>query len=241
MHIDTYTWRARVAPGVLTAAPPLTLFAGVVLSPSTFGKISATVTGVTLIVLSQLTRDAGRRLQPDLWRDWGGAPTVQKLRHRDALRPERVTRLHHLVHRVTGERLPTAIEEAEDPASADARCENAISILREMTRKREDFPLVFEENANYGFRRNTLGLKPYAIAVAALVLIIACAAIVVGTAALPSRARAWGPAAGMSIVALAFWLAIVTPEWVRLPADTYADRLFEAVHRLPLRTPDRQT
>jgi hypothetical protein len=239
MRVDSYTWRARIAPGVLIAAPPLALLAGGAFSPSAFGRVSATVTTVALIVLSQLTRDAGRRLQPRLWRDWGGAPTVQKLRHRDAERPARVVRLHQLVEQATGERLPTATEEAADPDAADARYDDAVAVLRELTRKRENFPLVFEENVNYGFRRNTLGVKPSAIAIAALVLVIACIALLTDNGSTLSRVKAWGPGIGTSLVALVFWLTIVTPDWVRLPADTYAERLFEAVQRLSLPAADR--
>ena len=33
----------------------------------------------------------------------------------------------------------------------------------DLTRKRDEFRLVFEENVNYGFRRNLLGLRPWAL------------------------------------------------------------------------------
>jgi hypothetical protein len=34
-------------------------------------------------VLAQLTRDAGKRIEPGLWEPWGGPPSVRMLRHRD--------------------------------------------------------------------------------------------------------------------------------------------------------------
>ncbi len=58
--------------------------------------------------------------------------------------------------------LPTAADEATDPAAADRRYAYAVTTLRTLTQKAEDFPRVAAENANYGFRRSTLGLKGWA-------------------------------------------------------------------------------
>ena len=43
--------------------------------------------------------------------------------------------------------------------------------LREATRDTSRFPLVFAENANYGFRRNLWGLRPIGTGVAVVLLL----------------------------------------------------------------------
>ena len=56
--------------------------------------------------------------------------------------------------------LPTKEEEESSPVSADTKYKSAIGSLLEATRDTSKFPLVFAENANYGFRRNLWGLRP---------------------------------------------------------------------------------
>jgi hypothetical protein len=57
------------------------------------------------------------------------------------------------------EKAPTAEAEAADPAGADAYYARCGDWLREHTRDRKRFKLIFEELVTYGFRRNLLGLK----------------------------------------------------------------------------------
>jgi hypothetical protein len=56
------------------------------------------------------------------------------------------------------------------------------------------------------------------------------------TGTLAHKAARYGPAIGVSLLELALWIWIVRPQWVRIPAEAYADRLMEAVDLL-----DRQT
>jgi hypothetical protein len=54
---------------------------------------------------------------------------------------------------------PTAAEEEQNQAVADAFYEQAGTWLRENTRDTKKFSILFNENISYGYRRNLLGLK----------------------------------------------------------------------------------
>jgi hypothetical protein len=122
--------------------------------------------------------------------------------------------------------LPTAADEATDPAAADRRYAYAVTTLRTLTQKAEDFPRVAAENANYGFRRSTLGLKGWA-----QLLAVAVTAGSV-TLALTSGGVRFVVPAFLAAAAGLLWTIAVTPTWVRPAADRYADRLVEAVEIL---------
>ena len=107
------------------------------------------------------------------------------------------------------------------------------------TRDKQKYPLVFDENVSYGFRRNTWGLKPFGIAAA-----------VVGTigAAVSIYRFKDGPNLGLAVACttlsallLLFWLFWVRPSWVRIPAKAYAERLMEAALRLAQTKPKDST
>jgi len=55
--------------------------------------------------------------------------------------------------------LPSAQEEADDPAKADAFYGRCGAWLRENTRDTKKFNILFNENVTYGFRRNLFALK----------------------------------------------------------------------------------
>ncbi len=65
---------------------------------------------------------------------------------------------------------PTAKDEEADPVKCDAYYERCGNWLRENTRDTKKFKLLFDENINYGYRRNLLGLKAPGLAIDALVL-----------------------------------------------------------------------
>ena len=111
---------------------------------------------------------------------------------------------------MTKEALPNLAEETADPESADRRYNEATATLRELTRPRKDFPLVFEENVEYGFRRNCLGIRPVALTVALSVVAVSVILVLAGDDAM----RFWA-AAVTGVIAAAGWWRLVTPDWVR--------------------------
>lgn len=230
--VDVYTLRARTAPAIVVALPTLALIGGALFAPSGVPKVGGLALGAILLVASQLSRDAGRRIQPGLWASWGGSPTVQRLRHRDAEDAARVQRHHTRLMAIREERLPSAEEEAADPASADARYDDAVADLRDLTRERGRFPLVFAENVNYGFRRNMLGLRRWALVIAATTLTATVILGLLDGRPTGERLTAWAPPAAIALASAVFWWRAVNPGWVRLAADAYADRLLETTQTL---------
>jgi len=233
---DVYTLRARIMP-VLIVSIPVALMAFALVPQalgtwSGFGIGGAVWLGVSAI-LAQAGRDAGRRRQIDLFKLWDGSPTTKRLRHRETQNATQLQRRHAQLAAITGLTLPTSEEEAHDPAKADEIYETCGSVMREKTRDRKLFDVVFDENCSYGFRRNLWGLKPFGVAVGTAVLVVAAGYVGVGfvrtgifTASDPLIAVAI-----VCVIALLGW-SFVTPCWVRLPADAYAEALLAACERV---------
>ncbi len=232
--LDAYARRARLAPAALAAAPPLVLAGGALTAIEDQGSAISFVLATLAVVLCGLVRGLGRRIEPALWKSWGGAPTTQLLRWRGPSDHATLVRRHALLAELIGEPLPTAEEEREDPGGADERYVMATTVLRERTRSPESFPLVATENAEYGFRRNCLGLRPFSIGIAIFTFFVS----VILIAAVSASGRFIVPAV-VSCVALLGLLTVVRPSWVRSAADLYAARLMEALETLTAGTTGR--
>jgi hypothetical protein len=227
-ELDAYTFRARVVPVLVVVLPPLVLLGGGVISGARLGIVMGMVTTLLAAVAGQLGRDRGKALEPGLWAEWGGSPTLQRLRYRGNAH-DRVARLHARIEHALADALPDLDQERDDQASADERYDEVTKRLIALTRNHDKYPLVFAENVNYGQRRNLLGLRDIGVAVAATTLLIAFGLLLVTGETFSHRAARFGPGVAVSLAALLFWLAIVTRSWVRVPAEAYADRLLEAV------------
>jgi len=90
------------------------------------------------------------------------------------------------------------------------------------------FNLLFEENCNYGFRRNLWGMKPMGIVLCILGFILGSSAVAihVQTHAVVSPISYAGLACTLAL--LIFWIVWCKPNWLRLSADAYAQRLLAA-------------
>jgi len=224
---STYATKAQLGPAALAAVPAVVFGFGALSSIEGAGSIAAFVLATVLVVVCGVVRGFGRRLEPALWESWGGPPTTRLLRWSDASSLVAMERRRMLLSGVLGESLPSPDEERLDPAGADARYAVAVSALRQRTRNGPAFKLVAQQNAEYGLRRNCLGLRPIALAVATVVL--AASAIFLAV-----QGAGWNfvLAAGVSSLALLAWGFLVTPDWVRAAADLYAQRLIEAIESL---------
>lgn len=234
--LDAYTFRARLQPALIAAAPlPIAVATAYPAGLDWWTPLWALLAGCgATALLAELARDRGKEKQDELFRRWGGKPTTVRLRHRSAPNGTLIERVHEKLMELHPElQLPSPGQEAEDPLAADARYDAAAALLRERTRDRERFSLVFEELCGYGFRRNLWGLKPFALVAVTLglgLMTAACAARFVGMieVALPPLL------AGMSLQVILglVWVLRITPDWPKAAAFAYADALLAAVERL---------
>lgn len=177
------------------------------------------------IIVARLVRDRGNIVQERLWKAWGGNPAAQKLRWKGG-HAATVSRLHRRVDVMTGVRLPDRAAEELDPEAAEDTYEDTVARMRELTRHHGKYPRVYAELVQYGATRNLYGLRPVGLIVAGSVLLAMITAATLNIVRVTTLAW-WSMAAsalGATVVGLV-WLFIVTPQFVRLPADRYADAL----------------
>jgi hypothetical protein len=130
-------------------------------------------------------------------------------------------------------KLPSADQEAANPDASDNLYEACCAFLREKTRDSQIFNLIFEENCNYGFRRNLWGMKPIALTLALLSLAAIVAVPICESSAQTGRHLGLVALTGsLDALLLLGWVFMFKPDWVRIPAEAYAERLLEACERL---------
>ena len=231
---DHYTFKARWQPAFLVLWPIVTTL--LVWAPGSligwkgiYGLIA--LAGLPQL-LGQLARDAGKSVEPTLFRAWGGCRTVARLRHREAPNTLLLKARHEKLARLTEVPAPTVDEERKNHRSADEVYETYTTILKNVARDTSQDRLVSEENRNYGFRRNALGLKPFALPIS-----VAAALLNVILFIYDWRLHSALP---VDIALICFsnlflaviWLCVIKPDWVKTISESYADRLLEVADRL---------
>ena len=160
---DSYNFKARLQPVLLILLPIIIML--MLLLPE-IESIRAIIVAIAVFCglttwFTQLGRDRGKKMEPRLYRLWGGKPSVAMLRHRNLLLAKETKYRYRtfLENNVPKLRLATPEEEQKNPDKADDGYENATSWLLAKTRERSRFHMIFEENVNYGFRRNLWAAK----------------------------------------------------------------------------------
>jgi hypothetical protein len=254
-NFDDYNRKARLTPALLVSLPivlvVIALFPTYVWSGG--GFIGLVIWFGTLKFLAQLARHMGKIKEDELYAEWGGKPTTHRLRHRSAYNKVELARWHSKLHELTSLVIPNQIEELDDPDFADQTYDTCTNFLISKTRDHSRFFLIYEENCNYGFRRNLLGLKPIGTVTSfmgVMCLAVQCALMI----ELFNAVNIWqtsGLAQGFSALNLYnisplsiacltinFFLLItlilyVNSGWVKETANAYATRLFESCENLP--------
>ena len=104
--------------------------------------------------------------------------------------------------------------------------------MRVSTRDATRYPLVFKENANYGFRRNVWGLRPVGIITCTVCCLIGGARLYQLYEATGVVSEEIAGSCALALVFLALWVSRFSADWVRVPAYAYAERLAESVDML---------
>jgi hypothetical protein len=233
---DGYDRKARLYPALLVVLP-IAVAVGAVVSirESVVESAAAALASCGgAFLLTQLARDRGKRGESALFNQWGGMPSITILRHSnqriDALTKARYHK--RLSALVKGTKSPSVAMEEENPRLSDDTYSTWCSYLRSHTRDTKKYALLFQENVNYGYRRNVWGLRPFGLTTSALSLVI-CS----GWAYLVYKAsgHVQGELVGSAVIdllLLTFWGVVVSPQWIQIPANAYAERLVETVEHL---------
>lgn len=252
---DSYGRQARLFPGLLTIFPPLLAvlawFPWLIVS-SVAGTLLTIATSCGLLyALGSWARTKGRRIEPKLRREWGGWPTTILLRHTSELDTHTRRRYHeYLAAALPKLSFPTAEQEAKNPSEATDVYDSAVIWLKERTRDKECW-MVNRENAQYGFRRNLLGLKPDGITFCLLTLFASLVAVISDNPSVvgPLQSYNWrgeiqiltglGPAVwaalAVNTLAVLVWVFVVTKAWVREAGFQYANALLACCDKIPLK------
>jgi hypothetical protein len=243
---DPYDRQARLYPALLCLLPLMALIAllyGTNASALT-GVISIAVSCGGLLLMTNICREMGKRLEDKLYRKWGGKPTTQLLRHRDGIIDSITKRRYHAF---LGAKLnfafPDADFEKNDPAKADEAYQSGARWLLDHTRPDEGkkFDLLFRDNITYGFRRNALGVRPLGIiiAIGCLLWVLFKAHILFGTGgtivdwtALDQLSAASIASLAASGVMLLIWVFFFTTTSLRTCAFSFAETLLRTCDTL---------
>ncbi len=234
--LDHYSRNARLLPALIVAIPISSTLAGfgAFFSAAVGAVVAAgSALGLTALV-AQLGRDQGKRKEAGLFRLWGGKPSVAKMRHREqSLNP--ITRKRYIdkaMKLLSLHQWPSPEDEGKNPEEADQHYEALTNLLLERTREVRRYPLVYAELVNYGFRRNLWGLKPIGLLSSALSLMTSGAQVLYQFRTAHHTSPLALSAVLIDAVLLLVWAGWITPNWVRITADAYAERLLSSVENM---------
>lgn len=232
---DKYSLRARLYPASLVISPILILayfLSNEYNQPLYFYITSIVAFPAITFFLSQIGRDRGKLKEHELYKSWGGKPTTIILRykdnHLDKFTKERY--LETLSTLLPDLIIPNQRQEEEKPIEADEVYESCGKFLISKTRDTQKYNLLFNENINFGFRRNLWGMKAIAISVA-----IICILILLGINFIQTGDNKFNiKPSGITIISilsvyLIVWIFILNRKWVRIAGFAYAERLMESI------------
>lgn len=231
---DTYERQARLYPSLLLLAPAVVMILCFVKLSGTQIIATSFVSCGGAFLLSQLARDLGKRREPSLFFRWGGLPSMAIFRHSDT-RLDAVTKARYhriLAANVKGSKAPTPADEEANPTAADQTYTAWSHYLRVNSRDIKKYPLLFQENVNYGYRRNIWGLRPLGIGVCSSTSLFGCTQIALYLSTKQEINITIIGATLFSVLMLVMWIFLFTSEWIRIPADAYSARLVETVESL---------
>ncbi|UPU01397.1 hypothetical protein J4G48_0049270 (plasmid) [Bradyrhizobium barranii subsp. apii] len=171
---DKYTLYARLFPAIIAAAPAIAWAWTVIASKELrlVQAIAGTALAVLLMVFVDVARRRGKAIEPRLVEQMGGLPSITMLRHRDTTFDAAAkARMHAFLAEKLAEPAPTAEQETNAPEIADDFYMRAGNWLRENTRSRKKFGILFNESITYGYRRNLFALKRPALILNILIVV----------------------------------------------------------------------
>ena len=234
--MNSYNLKARVYPVILSLIP--IIFIGSVYSfhlQSYYQALTSLgITTALYFLFSQLGRDKGKALEKEMWKKWGGTPTTQILRFsNDIIDKHTKNKYHHKLKELTG--IGNELNEEFEknlPEKADKIYQSWTKFLLSKTRDTKKYSLLFQENINYGFRRNLLGLKGIAILIIVLLMISSFIYSFIINEYIVTISSELLISEIILVLILIFWLGIVKENWIKTVAFSYAERLMETINTI---------
>ena len=175
LPLDYYELKARIAPAIFLSVPVLlTLwtcykeeFTG--LSDIFKGIISLAI----VYVFSIIVRALGKKIEPELWESWGGAPSIQIVSWKNKIIGDELKGLYLQAVRERL-KLPTPTREDEEANSTRAAdlIKQAFKGIQGVIRQKDKDGLWSIANADYGFARNLSGSRILWLTISAVMAII---------------------------------------------------------------------
>lgn len=235
--LDRYTLQARLLPVVIVFLPiGLAITSVFPINEIGWGILTSSLSGLAFVAfLAQIGRDLGKKKEPYLYEKWGGKPTSIIMRYRQTwLNHESLSRYHKKLSAILKVAQPSKEQEDNDPNETDKKYGTFVDYLKEKTRDHAAFPLVIEENINYGFRRNLWGMKPVGIILSLLAVIVPYFPFFLSQFLKLSITKFNLVASALSACFFVFWAFRITPSWVKTAADAYAERLVSSCESIKI-------
>jgi hypothetical protein len=230
--LDLYTRRSRLQPALLTALPAaVTVLAwspGMALGWGGLWSLIVACGGTYL--LSQVARDCGYDKEAGLYALFGGRPSELLLSHKHAANEITLKARHKKLNQLGGFKMPTAAVEEKDFDGAMKVYNACVVFLLGKTRDKNKYPLLFEENCNYGFRRNLWGMKAkFGLPIALICTVVLGLRLYMEFAQHNIVPPLTVSMEVVNMILLLGWLFWFKPSWVIAIARKYADRQLEAI------------
>lgn len=221
--MNDYEIRARIIPSIIITLPlivPVYLLVSAKFQPI-FTAVFFGILFISVIyTMSFFVRNKGKKIQKQLYVEWGGMPSVCVIRWEDQTFDEDFKRdLHNEIKNYCGINLSSLEEEKKDPKNADRLIENAFNQVKSLVYF--DYPNGTWKiyNAEYGFNRNLMSCKYYWI-IFAIIGLVACSVRYHYTKEL---IYSYGAILdGIFLILAICWSFYVLPHSIKIPADYYA-------------------
>lgn len=161
--LDSYEIRARIAPTIIVFSPIAIL--AILTWPDIFSSLNLVLGETVLLVfflyaLSFIVKHYGKKIEPHLWSQWGGAPSTRFLQWRDPT----FTFMFKENVRVSLKNqfkiiLPSKEMEEKNPVDGDNQIAAAFLQVKSFLYKKDPEGLWKKHNMEYGFNRNLIGSR----------------------------------------------------------------------------------
>jgi hypothetical protein len=235
-EIDNYSVKARLYPCLLILLPAFIVGVYYITDLEKYYHYFTAVLafGLFTFVLAQFGRDKGKSKEPELYKYFGGKPTTQILRYRntylDSVTKNRYRQI--LTQKIPDIQMPTAQEENDKPDDADEVYNSCAKFLISKTRDTTKFNLLFKENVSYGFRRNLWAMKNFALSIIFLCLVTHFYFTTEGFKVFNKFTTQSIGLFAFLLITILTWLFVITRDWIKLVAFSYAERLFETLNEV---------